>query len=112
MKEKSYGQLFAKNLVMALPWGIIFLVVFSIASASIMQQIKESLKVTANTAISETGNFVKDSPRFTPIKHEIKKAVKFATKTAKDELMDLLNDPELKKNLKEIFEYIIEKQGE
>lgn len=112
MKEKSYGQLFAKNLVMALPWGIIFLVVFSIASASIKQQIKESLKLTTKTAISEAGNFVKDSPGFTPIKLEIRKAVKFTAKTAKDELMDLLNDPELKKNLKEIFEYIIEKQGE
>ncbi len=110
MKEKSYGQLFVKNLVMALPWGIIFLVVFSIASASIKQQIKESLKVTAKTAITETGNFVKNSPGFTPIKLEIRKAVKFAAKTAKEELMDLLNDPEVKKSLKEIFEYIIEKQ--
>ena len=104
MKENSLVQLFVRNLVMAIPWGIIFLVVFFIASVGIKQQIKEALQFTTRTAISEASNFVLDYPVFTRIKQNVKEGAEFKAKTAKNELRNLLNDPQVKEDLKEILE--------
>ncbi len=104
MKEDTLGQLFVRNLVMAIPWGIIFLVVFLIISLGIKQQIKESLQFTARTAISETGNHILDYHVFTRIKQNVKEGIEFTGKTAKNELRDLLHDPQVKEDLKEVFQ--------
>lgn len=104
MKENSLGQLFVRNLVMAIPWGIIFLVLFLIASLGIKQQIKEGLQFAAKTAISETGGLVLDYPVFTRIKQNTKESIEFTAKTVRQELKVLLNDPQVKENLKEILE--------
>lgn len=105
MKENGLGQLFVKNLVVAIPWGIIFLLVLLIASIGIKQQIKEGIQFAARTAIYESGNFALDYPMFSRIKQNTKESIEFTAKTAKNELKDLFNDPQVKKNLKEIFEY-------
>jgi hypothetical protein len=40
MKEDTFGRLFLRQLVMAIPWGLIFLLVLFIAAAGIKQQVK------------------------------------------------------------------------
>lgn len=104
MKENSLGQLFVRNLVMAIPWGIIFLVLFLIASLGIKQQIKESMQFAARMAISETRNLVLSYPVFTRIKQNTKESIEFTAKTLRQELKGLLNDPQVKEDLKEILE--------
>lgn len=105
MNENSLGQLFVRNLVMAIPWGIIFLVVMLFVSIGIKQQIKEGLQFTARTAITETGNQLLDYHVFTRIKQNVKEGVEFTAKSAKSELRNLLHDPQVKEDLKEVFQH-------
>ncbi len=110
MKENSLGQLFVRNLVMAIPWGIIFLIVFLIASIGIKQQIKEGIQFAMRMGIYETSSLALSYPVFTRLKQNIKESAEFAAKTVKNELKNLLHDPVVKKDLKEIFEYSAERQ--
>ena len=104
MKEDSLAQLFIKNLVMAIPWGIIFLVVFLIVSIGIKQQIKEGIRFASRMAIYETGNMVLDYPVFSRVKQNAKESFEFAAKTWRNQIKTILNDPQVRENLKEIFE--------
>ena len=104
MKENSLGQLFVRNLVMAIPWGIIFLIVFLIASIGIKQQIKESIQFATRMGIYETSSLALSYPVFTRLKQNVKEGAEFAAKTVRQELKVLLNDPQVKENLKEILE--------
>jgi hypothetical protein len=93
MKEDSLAQVFVKNLVMAIPWGIIFLIVLLIVFIGVKQQIKESMQFATQMAISETSRVVLDYPVFSRIKQN----------TFSHELKALLNDPQVRENLKEIL---------
>ena len=103
MKEGSLAQVFIKNLVMAIPWGIIFLVVFLIVSIGLKQQIKEGMQFAAQLAISETSRVVLDYPVFSRIKQNTKESIEFSAKAFSNELKALLNDPQMRENLKEIL---------
>ncbi len=103
MKEDGLGTLFLRQLVMAIPWGIIFLLVIFIAAAAMKQQIKESMQYGVRTAIYETVGF--SYQMIGPVKQNIKEGIEFVAKTAGNELKDLLNDPELKQDIKEALEY-------
>ena len=111
MKENSLLQLFVRNLIMAIPWGIIFLVVFLIASIGIKQQIKEGVQFATRMGIYETSNFALAYPVLTRIKQNVKESLEFTAETARNELKALLNDPQVKEDLKEIFEYCPERYG-
>ncbi len=112
MKEDGLGTIFVRHLVMAIPWGIILLVVFFIATVGIKQQVKEVMQYGARTAIYEAANFAFDYHTIVPVKQNIKEGIEFTAKTAKNGLKELLNDPQVKKDLKEIFEYRSEKYRE
>ena len=103
MKEVGLGTLFLRQLVIAIPWGIIFLLVLFIASAALKQQIKESIQYGARTAIYETIGL--GFQIFGPVKQNLKEGIEFAAKTAKNEMKDLLSDPKIKQDLKEAMEY-------
>ncbi|MBW1613247.1 MAG: hypothetical protein JRF08_00085 [Deltaproteobacteria bacterium] len=105
MKENSMVQLFVRNLVMAIPWGIILLLVVFIAAVGIKQQVKEAMQYGIRTAIYTTGNFAFDYNTIVPVKQNIKEGVEFVAKTTKNEIKNLLDDPQVKNDLKEIFEY-------
>lgn len=104
MKEGSLAQLFVKNLVIAIPWGIIFLLVFLIVSVGVKQQIKEGIQFAVKGGIYEAANFAVDYRTIVPVKQNIKEGVEFVAKTTKDELKKFLNDPQVKKDLKELIE--------
>lgn len=104
MKEDGLGNIFVRHLVMAIPWGIILLVVFFIAALGIKQQVKEAVQYGIKTAIYTTGNFAFDYNTIVPVKQNIKEGVEFVAKTTKNEIKNLLDDPQVKKNLKEILE--------
>ena len=103
MKENGLGQVFIKNLVMAIPWGIIFLIVLLIVSIGIKQQIKESMQFAMRMAITETSKVVLDYPVFTRIKQNAKEGIEFNAKAFSHELKGLLNDPQVKEDLKEVL---------
>ncbi len=103
MKEDGLGALFLRQLVMAIPWGIIFLVVLFITAATMKQQIKESIQYGAKTAVYET--FDLGFKMVVPVKQNLKEGIEFVAKTAKNEIKDLLIDPQIKQDLKEAMEY-------
>ena len=105
MKENGLGGLFVRNLVMAIPWGIIFLVVFFIAVVSVKQQIKESIEYTMNNVIHGTVNTAFDHRVVSAVKKNIKEGVEFVAKTGRNEMKSLLNDPQVKQDMKEALEY-------
>ena len=104
MKEEGLGKIFMKQLVMAIPWGIMALVVLIIAGVGIKQQVKETMQYAARMSIYETGNFAFDYEVLTAVKKNVKEGIEFAAKTAKNELKVLLSDPQVKKDLKELIE--------
>ena len=112
MKEDGFGKMFLRHLVMAIPWGIILLIVFFIATLSIKQEIKEGIDFGIKSAISDTARFAFDDHVAGAVKQNIKEGMEFTAKTAKSELKNLLNDPQVKKDLKEIFEYRPERYRE
>jgi len=103
MKEDRLGTLFLRQLVMAIPWGIIFLLVLFISAAAMKQQIKESIQYGMRTAVYETAGLAYQMVG--PVKQNIKEGVEFVAKTAKKELKDLLSDSQIKQDLKEALEY-------
>ena len=105
MKEGGLGRLFLEHLVIAIPWGIIFLVVFFIAMVGIKQEIKEGIEFGVKSAISETARFAFSGHLASPVMKNINEAIEFAAKTAKNELKDLVHDLQVKKDLKELIEH-------
>jgi hypothetical protein len=105
MEEDGLGRMFIRNLVMAIPWGIIFLVVFFVASAGIKQQIKESIEYTVSNVIKETVGTVFDYRVVSAVKKNLKEGIEFVAKTGRNEIRSLLNDPQVKQDIKEALEY-------
>jgi hypothetical protein len=105
MKEGGLGRLFLEHLVMAIPWGVIFLLVFFIAMLGIKQEVKEGIDFGVKSAISETARFAFGGHLAGYVKKNINEVIEFAAKTAKDELKDLAHDPQVKKDLKELIEH-------
>ncbi len=109
MKENGLGGIFIRHLVMAVPWGIILLVVFFILAMGIKQQIKEGVEYAIKTTIHETASVAQSFNVVVPVKQNIKEGFEFAAKTVKKEIKDFLNDPQVKQDIKEALEYSSEK---
>lgn len=109
MKENGLGDLFLRHLVMAVPWGIIFLGVFFIAAAGLKQQVKEVMEYAIKTSIYETVNLAFSSKVLIPVKQNIKEGMEFVANTAAREIKSILNDPQVKQDVKEALEYSGEK---
>ncbi|MFH1954200.1 MAG: hypothetical protein ABIL06_21605 [Pseudomonadota bacterium] len=109
MKEDGLGRLFVRHLVMAVPWGIMLLVVFFIAEIGIKQQVKEGVQYGIRSAIFEVGQFANAYKIVMPVKKNLKEGIEFAGETARKEIKALLNDPQVKQDLKEALEYAGEK---
>jgi len=105
MQENGLGNLFLKHLVIAIPWSIIFLVVFFIAAVGLKQQIKEGIQYAIRTSIYESSGFAFGSDLIIPVKKNIKEGVEFLAITARKEIKALLKDPQIKQDLKEALEY-------
>ena len=105
MKENGLGGMFVRHLVMAIPWGIVFLVVLLIASLGLKQQIKEGIQYTVRTSIYEADNYAFQYNLVVPVKKNIKEGIEFVAKTARNEIKRLLQDPEVKQDLKEALGY-------
>jgi len=105
MKEDGLGRLFVRHLVMAVPWGIMLLVVFFIAQIGIKQQVKEGIQYSIRSGILEMTRFTNAYKIVMPVKKNIKEGIEFVGKTARQEIRAILNDPQVKQDLKEALEY-------
>lgn len=105
MKENGLGVLFVRHLVIALPWGIIFLIVMFIASIGIKQQIKEGIQYAIRTGVQESASFAYNYQLVVPVKKNVKEGIEFVAKTAGEEIKAILQDPKVKQDLKDVLEY-------
>ena len=105
MKENGLGNIFVRHLVMAVPWGIISILVFFVAIAIIKEPIKESIHYGVQTALYESVNFVQTQGTIAPVKNNIKKGIAFAARVAKCGIKKTLNDPEIKQQVKNGMRY-------
>lgn len=109
MKKEGLGSIFIRHLVMAISWGLIFLFVLIIATAGIKQQVKEGIQYAVRTSIYESASLVVNYRTVTAVKQNVKESIEFIAKTASDEVKRLLNDPQVKQDIKEALEYSGEK---
>ncbi|MDO9528710.1 MAG: hypothetical protein Q7J27_06070 [Syntrophales bacterium] len=105
MKENGLANMFLRHFVMAIPWGLVFLVIFFIASAGIKQQVKESIDYSIKTGIHEVAKLAFDHRSVIAVKKNVKEGIEFVAKTGKKEIKNLLNDPQVKQDIKEALEY-------
>ena len=105
MKEDGLGRLFIRHLVMIVPWGIMLLVVFFIAETCLKQQFKEGIEYGAKMVVSETAQFAESYEIVRPVKKNVKEGIEFVGKTVRQEIRAILNDPQVKQELKEALEY-------
>jgi len=120
MKENGLGNLFVRHLVMAVPWGIMMLIVLFIAAIGVKQQVKEGIEYAIRSSVNEAADIAFQYSVVVPVKQNIKEGVEFvakaaskelregfefAAKTARKEIKSLLADPEVKQDLKEALEY-------
>ena len=68
MREERLGHIFVRHLMMAIPWGIVFLVVFFIAAFGIKQEIKEGIQYTAYTFNSVENRYCADYHHYMQMK--------------------------------------------
>lgn len=109
MNEDTLAKVFLRHLVMAASWGIVFVVVFFIASLGIKQQIKEGIQYTLRSAVYETANVVLDPNLVQPVKKNIKEGIEFVALTARNNIKAIVSDPNVKQDVKEAVEYTGEK---
>lgn len=76
-----------------------------IASIGIKQQIKEGIQYAIRTGIQESGDFAYNYQMVVPVKKNVKEGIGFVAKTARKEIKALLQDPQVKQDLKEALEY-------
>ncbi len=105
MKEDGLGRLFVRHLVMAVPWGIMLLVVFFIAEIGVKQQVREGIEYGIVRAAKETTRMAFDYDVVTKVKKNVKEGVEFIAKTGRNEMKNILNDPQVKQDMKEALEY-------
>ncbi len=105
MKENALGALFLRHLVMAVPWGIILLLVFFISAIGIKQQVKEGIQYAIRTSIYEAADLAFSYDLVAPVKKNIKEGIEFVAKTARKEIKAFIIDPQIKQDLKEALEY-------
>jgi len=109
MKEGGLGTLFVRHLVIAIPWGIMLLVVFFIAETCVKQQVKEGIQYGIRSAVSDVAQFANAYDIVMPVKKNIKEGIEFAGKQARKEIRAILSDPQIKQDIKEALEYSGEK---
>jgi len=105
MKENDLGGLFLRHLVIAIPWGIIFLIFMFVASLGIKQQIKEGIQYAFRTGLQESLSVAYRYQTVVPVKKNIKEGIEFAAKTAAKEIKVLLHDPQVKQDITDVLEY-------
>ena len=112
MNENGLGNLFLRHLVMAVSWGIIFLVVFCIGAIGIKQQVKKGVQYAVTQSMQEAAQLAYSYNVVVPVKKNIKEGIEFVAKTAKKEIEAILSDPQLKQDVKEALEFSGEKLKE
>lgn len=105
MKDDGLGKIFTRHFVMAIPWGLIFLLVLIIAAAGIKQSVKESIQYAIKASVQESIALAFNYGTVTAVKKNVKESIEFIAKTARDEVKRLLNDPQVKQDIKEALEY-------
>ncbi|MDY6972823.1 MAG: hypothetical protein SV775_10890 [Thermodesulfobacteriota bacterium] len=76
-----------------------------IASVCVKQEIKEGIQYGARCAVFEAASLTFNPEVVTSAKQNLKEGIEFVAKTGKEGMKDLINDPQIKQDLKEALEF-------
>ncbi|HDI78313.1 MAG TPA: hypothetical protein ENF54_01590 [Desulfobacteraceae bacterium] len=98
MERESIGRIFLRHLAMAIPWGIVFLVIFGIATLTIKQNIKEGIEYTSNTLASKAIRVIYENKM---MNKEI-----YGKTDLRETVKTLLKDPRIREEIEDLLEAI------
>jgi len=103
--QTSYISLFARELIRALPWGIVFMIVLLI----FMIGVKRNFMAMADYALQRSTQQVKSmmlDPRIVAgVKNSVKNGVDYGLMTGKETLFRTVADPYFKDEVKKAIDY-------
>lgn len=91
MEERRYGQLLTRGFLQAIPWAIVFAVVwlaiFTVMLGMVRQEVKEAIEYGAKVGVTQAIRTVLQDPEFDKelwpkIKQNTKEAIEYAAITA------------------------------
>ncbi len=91
MEERRYGQLLTRGFIQAIPWAIVFAVVwlaiFTVMLGMVRQEVKEAIEYGAKVGVTQAIRTVLQDPEFDKelwpkIKQNTKEAIEYAAITA------------------------------
>ena len=103
--NNKMGSIFLKELVRAIPWGIVILIVLFISIGFWGQTLKNSIKFAQGGAIITATCLMANPEVAELVKRNIKEGIEYSLGVTKREVKNLLKDPQLKQDVKEALEY-------
>ena len=76
VENEGLGRVFLRELMRAIPWGVVLMIFLLIFMAFVKQDIKEAIDFTAQRATIEIKDFISDPE----VKQDLKEAVEYTRK--------------------------------
>ena len=109
MEQTNLARLFVRECVRAIPWGIMVIVLISLAISMEKQNMKEAIEYAAHVSMREAKAAVLDPTTFVPLKRKVKAAIKYTARVSMREAKEAVLEPAtfvpLKQNVKEAIEF-------
>jgi|AMFO01.1.fsa_nt_gi hypothetical protein len=109
MEKVNLGELFVRECVRAIPWGIIVIVLIFLAITMEKQNMKEAIEYAARVSIREAKAAVLEPATFVPLKQKVKAAIEYTARVSAREAKAAVLEPAtfvpLKQNVKEAIEF-------
>ena len=103
--EMSYGSLFARELVRALPWGIVFTLVLLIFLFGAKKSLTSTLDYALQSSTEQVKAMLLDPRIVGGVKSTVKKGISYSVMTGKDTLFRTVADPYFKDEVKKAIDY-------
>ena len=103
--NNKMGSIFLKELVRAIPWGIVILIVLFISIGFLGRTLKNSIEFAQGGAVITATGLIANPEITELIKQNIKEGIEYSLAVTKREVKSILKDPQLKQDVKEALEY-------
>lgn len=98
-------NVFVREFARAIPWGIVILIVLFISIGFFGQTLRSSVEFAQKNAVITTTGLMANPVIAETVKRNIKEGIEYTLKVTKRETRNLLNDPQLKQDVKEALEF-------
>lgn len=103
--QVSYVSLFARELVRALPWGIVFLIVLLVFLIGVKRNFVTIADFALQSSAQQVKSMMLDPHIVGGLKNTVKNGVSYGLMTGKDTLFRTVADPYFKDEVKKAIDY-------